>query len=255
LLKAPDFDFISRVIMKVTAFVTCLVDTIYPNVGVSMVKLLERLGVKVGFRREQTCCGQPAFNAGHWDEARMLAKNFLDLYENDEHIVVPSGSCTSMIKKFYHELFANKPSINERMEKLVPRVHELSDFLVNVMRVEDVGAVYNGKVTYHDSCHLLRELRLSAEPRRLIRAVRGATLCEMKESTTCCGFGGLFSVKFADISGGMLNDKIRSIQESGTDAVVATDMGCLMHIEGGLKRQSIPVRTMHIAELLVSDGH
>ncbi len=241
--------------MKVAAFVTCLVDMIYPNVGISMVKLLERMGVKVSFRREQTCCGQPAFNAGHWSEARVLAKNFLNLFEKEECVVIPSGSCASMVKKFYHELFSKDEKILHRVEELLPKVHELSDFLVNVLRVEDVGASYNGKITYHDSCHLLRELRLASESRRLISTVKGATLCEMRESTTCCGFGGLFSVKYPDISGGMLQDKINCIKESRADAVVATDMGCLMQIEGGLKRQKISIRTLHLAELLTGEVH
>lgn len=238
--------------IKVSLFVTCLVDILFPQVGVSMVKVLKRLGVEVDFPEEQTCCGQPAFNSGFRQDAKVLAKRFISIFSQDGFIVSPSGSCTSMVRVFYKELFHDDQKLLEMVDLLSSRTYEFSEFLVNVLKVDDVGATYNGRVTYHDSCHALRELRVQNEPRKLIKSVKGVDFVEMKFPDTCCGFGGTFSVKFPDVSVSILDEKIESIIESGADTVVSTDMGCLMQIGGAINRKKLPVKTIHIAELLAS---
>jgi len=236
--------------IKVSLFITCLVDILFPQVGVSMVKVLKRLGVEVDFPEEQTCCGQPAFNSGFRQDAKVLAKRFISIFSQDGFIVSPSGSCTSMVRVFYKELFHDDQKLLEMVDLLSSRTYEFSEFLVNVLKVDDVGATYNGRVTYHDSCHALRELRVQNEPRKLIKSVKGVDFVEMKFPDTCCGFGGTFSVKFPDVSVSILDEKIESIIESGADTVVSTDMGCLMQIGGAINRRKLPVKTIHIAELL-----
>jgi len=236
--------------MKVALFITCLVDQFFPEVGMSMVSVLRRLGVEVDFPTAQTCCGQPAFNSGFSSEARDLARRFIAIFENSEYIVAPSGSCTSMVRVFYKELFNDDPDWQKRAESLASRTYEFTEFVVNVLGVHDVGASYRGKVSLHQSCHLLRELNVRTEPTRLLNSVKGIDLVSLERSETCCGFGGLFSIKYPQISGSILQEKIESIEKSGADVVVACDVGCLMHIAGGLSRQDIATRTMHIAELL-----
>jgi len=236
--------------MKASLFITCLVDQFFPEVGMSVVTVLRKLGVEVDFPAEQTCCGQPAFNSGFSAEARDLAKRFIRIFENSEYVVAPSGSCTSMVRVFYPELFKDDPDWHKRAESLASRTYEFTEFLVNVLKVEDVGAVHRGKVALHQSCHLLRELNVRTEPQRLLRAVKGIELVELERSDACCGFGGLFSIKYPHISGGILQDKIDCIEKSGADVVVASDVGCLMHIGGGLSRQCSQTKTLHIAELL-----
>lgn len=236
--------------MKVSLFITCLVDQIFPQVGVSLVEVLRRLGVEVDFPEAQTCCGQPAFNSGFRTEARQLAERFIDVFDRSEYIVAPSGSCTSMVKVFYPDLFEDDPARHERARQLAARTFEFSEFLVNVLKVEDVGARFRGRVALHQSCHLLRELNVRTEPLTLLRAVRDIELVELERAEACCGFGGLFAIKYAQISGGIMQEKIDCIKRSKAEVVVASDMGCLMHIAGGLSRQRVPVRTMHIAEVL-----
>jgi L-lactate dehydrogenase complex protein LldE len=236
--------------VKTSLFITCLVDQLFPNVGIGMVEVLERLGVEVEFNPEQTCCGQPFFNTGYRREAAEVARRFLRVFGESEYIVAPSGSCTAMVKVFYQELFHHDEKLASESRQLAARLYEFSEFLVNVLKVEDVGASYRGKVTYHDSCHLLRELRISREPRRLIRAVKGIEFIEMTDSDSCCGFGGTFSVKHPEISCAILSDKLNNLAACGADTVVASDSSCLMQIAGGLGRQRIPARTMHLAELL-----
>ena len=236
--------------MKVSLFITCLVDQFFPEVGMSVVSLLRRLGAEVDFPVDQTCCGQPAFNSGFSSEARDLAKRFIAIFENSEYVVAPSGSCTSMVKVFYPELFRDDPDWHKRAESLASRTYEFTEFVVNVLGVEDVGAAYHGKVALHQSCHLLRELNVRTEPQRLLRSVKGIELVELERAEACCGFGGLFSIKYPHISGGILQDKIDSVEKSGAAVVVASDVGCLMHIAGGLSRQAAAATTMHIAELL-----
>ena len=236
--------------MKVSLFITCLVDQFFPEVGMSVVSVLRKLGVEVDFPAEQTCCGQPAFNSGFSHEARELAKRFIGIFENSEYVVAPSGSCSSMVRVFYRELFKDDPDWHKRAESLASRTYEFTEFLVNVLKVEDVGAAYHGKIALHQSCHLLRELNVRTEPQCLLRAVKGIELVDLERAEACCGFGGLFSIKYPHISGGILQDKIDSVEKSGADVVVASDVGCLMHIAGGLSRQSCAATTMHIAELL-----
>jgi L-lactate dehydrogenase complex protein LldE len=236
--------------MKASLFITCLVDQFFPEVGVSLAGLLRRLGVEIDFPSAQTCCGQPAFNSGFRREARDLAARFINIFEKSEHVIAPSGSCASMVRVFYPDLFKDDPAMLERAEGLSSRTFEFTEFLVNVLGVEDVGARYSGKVALHQSCHLLRELNVKTEPLRLLKAVRGIELVEMERAEMCCGFGGLFSIKYPHISGGILQEKLDCIRQSHAETIVASDMGCLMQIAGGLSRQRIPVKTMHIAELL-----
>lgn len=236
--------------MKVSLFITCLIDQFFPEVGLSTVSVLRKLGAQVDFPTAQTCCGQPAFNSGFKTEARDLAKRFIAIFENSEYVVTPSGSCASMVKVFYPELFRTDPEWRTRAEELALRTFEFTQFLVNVVGVEDVGAVYEGKVALHQSCHLLRELNARTETQRLLNSVKGIELVELERAETCCGFGGLFSIKYPHISGAILQDKIESVEKSGADVVVASDVGCLMQIAGGLSRQGSAIRTMHIAELL-----
>ncbi len=236
--------------MRVSLFITCLVDQFFPEVGISTVSVLKRLGAHVDFPSEQTCCGQPAFNTGFKTEARELARRFIGIFEDSEYVVAPSGSCISMVKVFYPELFKDDAEWHERAKSLAARTYEFTEFVVNVLGVEDVGAAYRGKVALHQSCHLLRELNARTEPQRLLKSVKGIELVELERADLCCGFGGLFSIKYPHISGGILQEKIDSIRKSGADVVVASDVGCLMHIAGGLSRQGIATRTMHIAELL-----
>lgn len=237
--------------MRVSLFITCLVDQFFPEVGMSVVSVLRKLGVEVDFPAAQTCCGQPAFNSGFTTEARELAKRFIAIFEKSEYIVAPSGSCTSMVRVFYPDLFKDEPEWQRRAESVASRTYELTEFLVNVLRVEDVGAGFEGKVALHQSCHLLRELNVRSEPSRLLKAIKGIELVQLERSDSCCGFGGLFAIKYPHISGSILQDKLDCIKKSGSDVVVACDVGCLMHIGGGLSRQGETTRTMHIAEMLV----
>ena len=236
--------------MKVSLFITCLVDQFCPQVGVDVVNVLRRLGVEVDFPMEQTCCGQPAFNSGFRTEARGLAERFIEIFEDSEYVVAPSGSCTGMVRVFFPDLFKHEPQMLERARSLASRTYEFTEFLVNVLGVEAVGANFEGKVALHQSCHLLRELDVRTEPQRVLKAVSGLELVPLEQSEVCCGFGGLFAIKYPHISGAILQDKIDCIKKSGADVVVASDAGCLMHIAGGLSRQGVEVKTMHIAEVL-----
>lgn len=220
------------------------------------VTLLKRLGVEVTFNPEQSCCGQPAFNSGYTREARTVAEHMLEVFERElreaDYIVVPSGSCTTMVKRFYPELFAAEPAKKAQAEHVAAHIFELSQFLVDVLGVSDVQASHNGTLTYHDSCHLLRELGVKSQPRKLIEAVSGAEFIEMQDSDVCCGFGGTFSVKYPEISTALAEEKIKSIRQSGASTVVACDAGCLMQMAGLLSRRGLSVRCMHIAELLAA---
>ncbi len=235
---------------RVSLFVTCLGDQFFPNVGECAVRVLRRAGCEVVFDRAQTCCGQPAFNTGYREEAREVAARMLDIFRDAEYVVAPSGSCTTMVRIFYRELFEGDPKRLEQAESLSRRTFEFSEFLVKVLKVEDVGASFRARVAYHDSCHLLRELRVESEPRKLLRAVRGIELVELKDYQLCCGFGGTFSVKFPEVSVAMGEDKIRAARDVGADVLVANDSGCLMHLAGIIHRQGLPLKTMHLAELL-----
>jgi L-lactate dehydrogenase complex protein LldE len=238
--------------VKASLFITCVVDQFYPQVGFSTVRLLRRLGVEVDFPNDQTCCGQPAFNSGFCSEARPLAERFLSVFEDSEYVVAPSGSCVSMVKEFFPDLLKDDDRLRVSAERLAKRTYELSEFIVKVLGIKDVGAIFNGRVALHQSCHLLRELGVRNEPRMLLENVRGIELVELQRSDACCGFGGLFSVKYPHISGGILEEKMETIKQASPEFVVASDMGCLMHIGGGLSRAGMRVRTLHLAEILAS---
>lgn len=237
---------------RVSLFVTCIVDQVFPEIGLAAVDVLERLGFDVDFPRGQTCCGQPAFNTGYRTEAARVACRCLHALRNAEHVVVPSGSCASMITHHFEELFADDPELLAETRQLTPRVREFSQFLLEVAGVEDVGARYEGLVTFHDSCHGLRALKIKAGPRRLLSHVKGLTLREMDAAEECCGFGGTFSVKFPAVSGAMTRTKIESIVRTGAGTVVGVDASCLMQIDGALSRAGLPIRTLHLAQVLAS---
>jgi L-lactate dehydrogenase complex protein LldE len=229
--------------------VTCLGDALFPEVGVATVRLLRRLGVEVDFPREQTCCGQPHFNSGYHADARELARHTIRAFAGGRTVVAPSGSCAAMVKLEYPELLRDDLVWHPRAEELARRTHELSDFLVNVLKVEDVGARFDGKVTYHMACHL-RGLGLFTEPERLLRRVKGLEYLPLEREDECCGFGGSFSVRMPLISGAMVTDKAAFIEQTGADAVVATDSGCLMNIAGCLRRRGSQVQALHLAQVL-----
>lgn len=239
--------------MRVSLFITCLVDQFWPAVGASAVEVLRRAGCEVVFDERQTCCGQPAFNTGYRGEARRLARRFIEIFEEGgaDYVVSPSGSCTAMAHHF-HELFADDEAWRRRAEALAARTHELGGFLVNVLGVDDLGASFKGRVTWHDACHGLRDLCIREEPRTLIRNVRGAEFVELPNADSCCGFGGTFSVKYPEISVAILDNKIDAIERANVRAVVSGDASCLMQIGGRLTRKGSNVRTMHLAELLAS---
>ena len=235
---------------RVALFVTCLGDQFFPQVGECAVKVLRGLDVEVTFNPAQTCCGQPAFNTGYRDEARAVASKVLNLFDDADYVVCPSGSCTSMVRVFYPELFAADPERLRKSQQLHDRLFEFSEFLVNVLKVEDVGASFPHRVTYHDSCHLLRELGVEEQPRKLLRKVRGIDFVEMEGYQVCCGFGGTFAVKFPEVSAAMGQDKLQFATQTDAEYVVANDSGCLMHLGGMIHRQTLPLKTMHWAEVL-----
>lgn len=239
--------------MRVSLFVTCLIDQLSPNVGASAVEVLRRAGCEVVFDERQTCCGQPAFNTGYRREAQKFARRFIEIFEESEAeaIVSPSGSCTAMVKHFY-ELFPDDAAWRARAEKIAAKTHEFGGFLVNVLKVENVGASFRGRVTWHDACHGLRELNLRDEPRSLLKNIRGAEFVEMPNADVCCGFGGTFSVKYPEISVAILDNKIAAIEKADVRAVVSGDSSCLMQIGGRLSRLGSKVKTMHLAEILAS---
>jgi L-lactate dehydrogenase complex protein LldE len=236
---------------RVQLLVTCLIDRFYPETGEAVVDVLERLGLEVEFPEAQTCCGQPAFNSGYTNEARALARHTLDvLSASDAPVVVPSGSCGDMVIHQYEALFADQPVYAEKARALSHRTFELTQFLVDVMGVTDIGASADGRLAYHACCHGLRGLNVRTQPTALLGAVRKADVCPLEEAEVCCGFGGLFAVKMADISGGMLARKLDKIEASGADTIVVTDVSCGMHMNGGLHRRGSRVRVRHLAEIL-----
>lgn len=238
--------------MKVSLFVTCLVDQLWPRVGAATVEVLERAGCEVVFDDRQTCCGQPAFNSGYRDEARAVATNLLDCAREDPEtpILLPSGSCAAMVHHL-PELFAGTDR-EEEAKAVAARTHDLAGFLVHVLGITDLGARFPHRVTWHDACHGLRDLGIREEPRALLKEVEGVELVEARGCDTCCGFGGTFSVKYPEVSVAMVDWKLQHIEESGVDAVVSGDVSCLMQLGGRLERRGSPVRTIHLAEVLAS---
>lgn len=242
--------------MRVALFVPCYVDMIYPEVGVSVVRVLRRMGVEVTYPEGQTCCGQPAFNSGFFREARAVARHLLDVFEQDaaDYVVCPSGSCAAMVSHYYPVIFADQEEERERSEALGSRVREFSDFLVNVLGVgaEDLGASYPGRAVFHTGCHQRRELGILEEPRELLRGVEGLELLDWKNEELCCGFGGTFSVKMPDVSVAMADEKIKALDKSGADTLVSCDSSCLMHLGGRLERTGRVTRVLHLAQVLDS---
>jgi L-lactate dehydrogenase complex protein LldE len=240
--------------MRVSLFVTCFNDTLFPGVGRATVELLERLGHSVEFREEQTCCGQIHLNSGYPEEARGLARRFVRLFADAEVVVAPSASCVGTVRDGYLALAreCGDAALEEAARALAPRVCELSEFLVHRLGLEDVGAYYPHRVTYHPTCHSLRGIRVGDAPLRLLRAVRGLELVELPNAAECCGFGGTFAVKNADVSIAMLADKMRCVLDTGAESCAAVDTSCLMHIGGGLHRMRAGTRTVHLAEILAS---
>jgi L-lactate dehydrogenase complex protein LldE len=235
--------------MKIALMVTCLGDVIRPSAPQAVVRILQRLGHEINFPEAQTCCGQPMFNSGFSDLARQQARHTIQVFEPAEVIVTPSGSCAAMVKVEYPHLLAEDPAWHSRAEKLAQRTFEFTDFLVNQLGVVDVGARYEGKVAYHFACHL-RMLQAKNEVEQLIRHVRGATYVPLARQDQCCGFGGSFAVRYPEISGAMVDDKMRCVLDTGAEMLVSTDTGCLMNISGRLHRAGKSVECLHIAELL-----
>jgi L-lactate dehydrogenase complex protein LldE len=241
--------------LRVALFVPCYVDQINPEVGVSVVRVLRRLGVDVIYPEGQTCCGQPAFNSGFFDEARTIGRRFLDVFERErfDYIVCPSGSCTTMVSHYYPFIFKELPEERERSETLGERVREFSDFLVNVVGAKDLGARLEGKAVFHTGCHQRRELGILGEPRELLGNVDGLQLLEWENEELCCGFGGTFAVKMPDVSTAMADEKIKALERSGADTLISGDSSCLMHLKGRLKRTGHDTRVLHLAQVLDSD--
>ncbi|SEK10651.1 adenine phosphoribosyltransferase [Paenibacillus polymyxa] len=235
--------------LKVSLFITCLSDAIYPKVGEAMARLLARYGVELEFPKVQTCCGQPSYNSGYWDETRAAAKTILKAFNDSDFVVAPSGSCTYMIHH-YPELFKDEPEWLESARRLEQKTYEFTQFMVQVLGVTDVGASFPHTVTYHPSCHGTRLLGVKEEPMKLLGSVKGLQLVPLPFAEDCCGFGGTFAVKMPDISGAMVTEKVDHIRETEAEVLVGLDMACLMNIAGNLRYRKEPVRVMHLAELL-----
>jgi L-lactate dehydrogenase complex protein LldE len=236
--------------MRISLFITCINDTLFPGTGRAVVRVLERLGHEVAFDPAQTCCGQMHLNSGYGDEALHLARRFVALYRNEAAIVIPSTSCTATIRTHYLRLAASDPVLLRQVEDIVPRVHEFSEFVTAYLGIADVGAYFPHRVTYHATCTSLRGLNLGGGPLTLLRAVRGIDLVDLPDVRECCGFGGTFAVKNAEVSTAMMTDKIRAVLDTGAEIVTAGDNSCLMHLAGGLSRLRAGVRAMHLAEIL-----
>lgn len=237
--------------MTVQLFIPCFVDQLYPQTAFNMIKVLEKAGCTVEYNAEQTCCGQPAFNAGFRDEAKEVCGKFIRDFRGADYIVAPSASCVGFVRNYYLKMFDNS-SVHNEVKDLGKRTFELTDFLVNILKVEDLGATLNATVTYHDSCAALRECRIKQEPRRLLSNVRGLELVEMNDVETCCGFGGTFAVKFEPISVGMADQKAMNAVATGSQYIVSTDISCLMHLDGYIRHKGLNIRTMHIADVLAN---
>ncbi len=235
---------------RVSLFSTCLVDQFYPEIGESVVNVLERLGVEVDFPEGQTCCGQPAFNSGYLPDARAVARRFLEVFEGDQPIVVPSGSCCAMVRNFYPELFHGEREMLDRAAQVGARLYEFSEFLVDVLGRPDAGGRLDCSAVYHKCCHLLREIGVDEQPKALLEGIAGMDLRPLERAEVCCGFGGTFSIKMPDISTAMLDEKLDNVEASGAGALIAGDAGCIMHMAGGLRRRGSGIRVAHLAQVL-----
>lgn len=237
--------------MNVQIFIPCFIDQLYPAVGFNMVKVLEKAGCTVQYNGNQTCCGQPAFNSGFWGEAKEVCTKFLRDFEGADYVVAPSASCVGFVRNYYQKLFDNS-SLHNEVRSLGERTFELSEFLVKVLDIDDLGARLDGKATYHDSCAALRECRIKQEPRRLLEKVKGLELVEMNDVETCCGFGGTFAVKFEPISIGMADQKVSNALATEASYLISTDMSCLMHLDGYIKHNGTNLQVLHLADVLAS---
>jgi L-lactate dehydrogenase complex protein LldE len=235
--------------MRVQLFIPCFVDQLYPQTGMNMVKVLEKLGCIVSYNPNQTCCGQPAYNAGYIGECKSVAAKFIDDFEGIDYIVTPSGSCTGFIRSGYEEIFENDSQLLPA-KRVAKRVYEITEFLIDILKVEDLGASFPVKATYHDACGALRECGIKEGPRKLLSKVKGLELTEMKECETCCGFGGTFAVKFEPISVGMAQTKVQSAIDTGAEYILSTDVSCLMHIDAYIRKNNLPIKTLHVVDVL-----
>ena len=238
--------------MNVDVFIPCFIDQLYPETAFNFIKVLERAGCNVQYNPEQTCCGQPSFNSGYWKETKTLAVKFLHDFEKAEIIVSPSASCTGFIKNYYQKVFSEHSSYLSKVAEMSPRIFEFSDFLVNHIHKVELGSVFNHKVTFHDSCAGLREYGIKSEPRILLENVKGLDLLEMEELTTCCGFGGTFAAKFHAISTAMTEQKVEHALKTGAEYIVSTEASCLLNIQAYIKKQKLPIKTIHLADILAS---
>jgi L-lactate dehydrogenase complex protein LldE len=237
--------------MKVQLFIPCFVDQLYPQTAMNMVKVLEKACCDVSYNTNQTCCGQPAFNAGFLENAKAVAAKFIKDFEGLDYIVAPSASCVGFIRNYYSDFFENSSQHNQ-VKNLAERTFEFTEFLTQILQIDNYGAELNVRATYHDSCAALRECKIKDAPKRLLSKVKGLELIEMAESETCCGFGGTFSVKFPEISLSMADQKIENVINAGATHIISTDLSCLMHLEGIIKKKSIPLTTLHIADVLAT---
>ena len=237
--------------MRVQLFIPCFVDQLYTETAFNMVKVLEKATCEVYYNTNQTCCGQPAFNAGFWNEARDVASKFIKDFDNTDYIVAPSASCVGFVKNYYSKLFENSASHN-KVKELGSRIYEFSAFLTDVLKITNYGAMLNAKATYHDSCAALRECKIKEGPRKLLQNVKGLELVEMVDNETCCGFGGTFAVKFDAISIAMADQKVNNALATGAEYIISTDTSCLLHIDGYIKGKGLPIKTMHLADVLAS---
>lgn len=235
--------------MKVQLFIPCFIDQLYPQTGINMAKVLEKLGCELEYNASQTCCGQPAYNAGYRNEAKTVGHKFLHDFSSDSYIVTPGGSCAGYVRNYYDKLFENSSEHN-LCNEIKGRMYEFTEFIVDVLKIEDLGATFNGKASYHDACGALRECGIKQAPRKLLKQVKGLELTEMTEAETCCGFGGTFAVKFEPISTGMAQVKTQSAIESGAKYIISTDASCLMHLQAYIDKQGLPLETVHIADVL-----
>ncbi len=237
--------------MNVQIFIPCFVDQLYPDTAFNMVKVLEKAGCTVSYNTDQTCCGQPAFNAGFMDESKAVCNKFIKDFSHAEYIVSPSASCVGFVRNYYTKLFDNS-SVHNAVKDMRNRIFEFSEFMVNVLNIETIGAKLNGKATFHDSCAGLRECKIKEEPRKLLSNVEGLELIEMENTDTCCGFGGSFAVKFEAISIGMADQKVDNALATGAEYMISTDLSCLMHLDGYIKKRGYDLKTMHIADVMAS---
>ncbi len=237
--------------MKIELFVPCFVDQLYPETAFNTIKVLEKAGCEVSYNSKQTCCGQPAYNAGYWEQAKEIGNKFLNDFSENEYIVAPSASCVGMVKNGFNDLFTNT-IVHNKCRSMQTNIFELSDFLINVLKKDYFGAELDGKAVYHDSCSGLRECKIKEEPRQLLSKVHGLEMVTMKDTDMCCGFGGTFAVKFDAISSAMAEQKINNALEAEAEYIISTDLSCLMHLEGYIKKNNIPIKTMHIADVLAN---